>query len=99
MNMADKVLLKLQDNEQARPIVEAIEQDNQQAHIEHLPGMVRIESPGRLTVNRLTVSEKSGRDWDIQELQLNLVSLSGNIDEDDDYFTLAWSGTTNSGDE
>jgi phenol hydroxylase P2 protein len=88
--MADKVFLILQDNEEARPIVEAIEQDNANAIIKYEPGMVRIESEGRLAVNRKTVSERMGRDWDIGEIHLNLVSMSGNLDEDDDYFALAW---------
>lgn len=86
-----KVFLILQDNEEARPIVEAIEKDNEAASIDYQPGMVRIEAEGKLTVNRDTVSELLGRDWDVQELHLNLVSLSGSVDEDDDYFTLAWS--------
>ncbi len=89
--MADNVFLILQDNEDARPIIEAIEKDNQDASIDYQPGMVRIESPGRLVVNRDSVSEFKGQDWDVMELQLNLVSLSGNIDEDDDYFALSWS--------
>jgi len=88
--MTDNVFLILQDNEDARPIVEAIEQDNQNAKVEYIPGLIRIESPGSLTVHRDSVSELIGRDWDIQELHLNLVSLSGNIDEDDDYIKLAW---------
>ena len=89
--MAENVFIILQDNEDARAIVEAIEKDNTDATVDYQPGMVRIESPGRLVVNRDSVSEFKGQDWDIMELQLNLISLSGNIDEDDDYFALAWS--------
>jgi phenol hydroxylase P2 protein len=37
-----------------------------------------------------TVSEKLGQDWDIQELQLNMITLGGNVEEDDDSFTLKW---------
>lgn len=88
--MTENVFLILQDNEEARPIVEAVARDNKDANIHYEPGMVRLESPGRLVVNRETVSELSGRDWDVQELHLNLVSLSGNLDEDDDQFVLAW---------
>ncbi len=82
------VFLILQDNEEARPIVEAIDQDNEGVVIQYQPGMVRIESEGKLTVNRDTVSELVGRDWDVQELHLNMVSLSGNVDEEDEYFQL-----------
>ncbi len=31
-----------------------------------------------------------GRAWDVQELQLGLISLAGNIDETEDQFVLAW---------
>lgn len=86
-----KVFLILQDNEEARPIIEAIGQDNESATIDYQPGMIRIESEGGLVINRSSVSEFVGRDWDVQEIHLNLVSLSGNVDEDEDYFKLAWS--------
>jgi phenol hydroxylase P2 protein len=35
-------------------------------------------------------SDLIGRDFDLQELQVNLITLSGHLDEDDDQFTLAW---------
>jgi phenol hydroxylase P2 protein len=86
----NNVFLILQDNEDARPIIEAVGEDNGEVQIQYEPGMVRMVAPGKLVVNRDTVSKFAGRDWDVQELQLNLVSLSGNLDEDDDHFTLAW---------
>ncbi len=82
------VFLILQDNEDARPIIEAIDQDNEGVVIQYQPGMVRIEAEGKLTVNRDTVSELVGRDWDVQEVHLNMVSLSGNVEEEDEYFKL-----------
>lgn len=91
--MTDKVFIALQDSEDARPIIEAIEQDNPSADVQRMPGMVRIQSPGSLVINRDTVSECMGRDWDVQELQLSLISLGGNIHEDDDKFELAWNLT------
>jgi len=84
------VFLIVQDNEDARPIIEAVEQDNSTVTIQYQPGMVRMEAPGRLVVNRETVEENIGRDWDVQELHLNLVSLAGNVDEDDDKFEISW---------
>ncbi len=86
-----KVFLILQDNEDARPIIDAVAADNENASIQFQPGMVRMEAENKLIVNRATVSELLGREWDVQELHINLVSLSGNVDEDDDYFSLAWS--------
>lgn len=84
------VFLILQDNDDARPIIEAVEQDNPEANIQYQPGMVRMEAAGRLIVQRETVEENLGREWDVQELHLNLVSLAGNVDEDDDKFELTW---------
>ncbi len=85
-----KVYLALQDNDTSRYIVEAIEQDNPAATVQYLPAMIRIESDGELVIHAETVSEKIGQDWDIQSLQLNLITLGGNVDEDDDSFRLKW---------
>ena len=89
-NKKNTAFLILQDNEDARPIIEAVEQDNPDANIQYQPGMVRMEAAGRLLVNRVTVEENLGREWDVQELHLNLISLAGNIDEDEDKFELSW---------
>ena len=86
----NSVSITLQNTEDARPIVDAIVADNPTAVVQHFPAMVKIDAPGRLTINAETVGEKVGRDWDPQELHLSVISLSGNIDEDDDKFELAW---------
>ena len=52
--------------------------------------MVRVICPGKLTIKRASIEERMGRDFDLQELQLYLITLSGNVDETDDEFTLAW---------
>lgn len=88
--MSSKVYLALQDNDTSRYIVEAIEQDNPDASIQYLPAMIRIESETGLIVRAETVSEKLGQDWNIQELQLNMITLGGNVEEDDDSFQLKW---------
>ena len=84
------VSITFQNTEDARPIVDAIAADNPNATVAHFPAMVKIDCPGRLTINARSVSERIGRDWDPQELHLSMISLSGNIDEDDDKFELAW---------
>jgi phenol/toluene 2-monooxygenase (NADH) P2/A2 len=87
--MSDKmVFLALQDNEDARPIREAIEADNPLAVISQYPGVYKIDAPGRLVVNRESVEARLGRTWNPQDIHLSLVSLSGNIDETEDYFAL-----------
>lgn len=85
-----KVYLALQDNDVSRYILEAIETDNPEARVEFQPAMIRVEAEGRLLVQRTTVEEKLGRDWDVQELHLNLITLGGNVDEDDDKLELSW---------
>lgn len=88
--MADKVFIALQNNADAQPIIEAILEDNPAAVVNETPGMVKIDCPGRLVVRRQTVEEKMGREFDLQEMQVNLISLGGNVDEDDDEFVIAW---------
>ncbi len=84
------VFLALQDVDDARPVIEAAERDNPSATIEHQPAMVRITAPNRLTINRETVESISGSDWDPQDIQLILISFGGQLDEDDDHFTVYW---------
>jgi phenol hydroxylase P2 protein len=67
-----------------------IEQDNPTAIVHYEPAMIRIENEGSITINRDTVSELIGMDWVVQSLHVNLITLTGNIDEDDDYFIVQW---------
>jgi len=85
-----KAYLALQDNEESHYIVEAIEQDNPTATVIYQPAMIRIENERKLVVKRETVEDKMGRDWEIQALHVNLITLGGNVDEDDDQFSLTW---------
>jgi phenol hydroxylase P2 protein len=84
------VFISLVTNDISRGIVEAIVADNPEATVTEYPAMVKIDAPGRLVIKRATVEEQLGRQWDVQELHLNLISLSGNIDETDEEFTLQW---------
>jgi phenol hydroxylase P2 protein len=43
-----------------------------------------------MVIKRETISEKMGREIELQELHMHLVTLTGNVDEDDDQFVLAW---------
>lgn len=85
-----KVYIALQDNDISRYIVEAVEADNPDVTIDYQPAMIRMEAKGRLVIKRETVEEKLGQEWDVQELHLNLVTLGGNVDEDDEQFVLSW---------
>lgn len=84
------VFIALQANEDTRPIIDAILADNPHASIKRDPAMVKIDAPGRLVIQRHTIEEQLGRDFDLQELQVNLISLSGYVDETDDTLTLYW---------
>ena len=84
------VFIAFQTNEESRGIVDAILDDNPDATVNQQPAMVRVDVPGRLTINRSTVEEKLGRTFDLQELHVHLISLTGHIDETDDEFTLSW---------
>lgn len=85
-----KVYLALQDNDMSRYIVQAVEEDNPKVTVIYQPAMIRMECEGKLVVNRATVEEKIGREWEIQELQLSLVTLGGNVEEEEDSLTLSW---------
>ena len=85
-----KVFIAFQDNEESRPVIEAILADNPEAVAVHSPGLVKIDAPGRLVVRRETIEEIVGRSFDLQQIQVNLVTLSGHVDEDDDEFSLSW---------
>ncbi|MCB8748084.1 MmoB/DmpM family protein [Rhodoferax sp. U2-2l] len=84
------VFIAFQDNEDSRPIIEAILADNAAAQASYPTGLVKIDAPGSLVVRRATIEELVGRSFDLQQIHVNLVTLSGHIDEDDDQLTLKW---------
>jgi phenol hydroxylase P2 protein len=84
------VFIAFQSNEDSRPIVEAILADNTHAQAVYSPGLVKIDAPDQLTIKRETIEEQTGRPFDLQQIHVNLVTLSGYIDEDDDQLTLSW---------
>jgi len=84
------VFIALQTNEESRGIIEAIVQDNPTAVINEQPAMVKVDVPEFMTIKRATVEEKLGRKFDLQELQLHLITISGHLDETDEEFNLSW---------
>ena len=86
----DFVFIAFQTNDDTRSIIEAIGSDNPNAQITRYPAMVKIDAPGRLVVRRASIEALIGREYDLRELHVNLISLSGNIDESDDEFVLHW---------
>jgi len=94
MSTAGKVRqvgVDLQDSEDTRLLVEAMEADNPGLTVSQIPGIVKVQSPGEIVIRRRTVEEKAGRPWETHEFQLNIVSYSGNIsDWDDDRIVIKW---------
>jgi phenol hydroxylase P2 protein len=88
--MSQKVFMAFQDNDNARYIVEAIMQDNPEAELEHQPAMIRITAEKRLVLNRDTMEETLGREWDVQEMLIDVISIGGGVEEDDDHFIVQW---------
>lgn len=81
----------LQESEENRAIIDAIEADNPDCTVRHMPGLVRITVPGRLVINRASVESRLGRDWETHEFQLAIVSYFGHIAEwDDDEIVIQW---------
>jgi phenol hydroxylase P2 protein len=84
------VFIAFQTNETSRGIVEAITDDNPAAIVNEQPAMVKVDVPDSMTIRRSTIEEKLGRRFDLQEMQVHLITLSGHVDESDDEFNLSW---------
>lgn len=84
------VFIALQANEDTRPIIDAIVLDNPEATVNRQPAMVKIDVPGCMVIRRESIEEQLGRTYDLQELNVNLITLSGNVEEDEDTLTLRW---------
>lgn len=82
--------IDIQDTETNRPVIDAIMEDNPKAEIAHLPGFVRIRSEGGLHIKRETVEKHLGEEWETSEIQLAIISMSGNLDIDEDHIDIKW---------
>lgn len=88
--MSQLAFIVFQDNDNARYMVDAIVDDNPHAEVQYQPAMIRIQAEKRIEIHRQTVEEKLGREWDVQEMLLDVISIGGNVDEDEDHFILEW---------
>lgn len=84
------VFIAFQKNEETRAIVDAIVADNPQAIVNQQPAMVKIDALGRLVIRKSSIEQEIGREFDLQEMHVHLITLSGNIDETDDELSLTW---------
>ena len=86
-----QVGIDIQESEENRALIDAIKQDNPDLTVRHLPGLVKIQSPGQIVINRETVETQLGREWETGEFQLAIVSYAGNFSEwDDDQIIVKW---------
>jgi len=84
------VFVAFQANSDTQAVIEAIRSDNPQAKVNEYPAMVKIDCPGRLVIRRAAIEEQIGREYDLREIYINLISLSGEVDESEDEFVLEW---------
>ncbi len=84
------VFIAFQRNEESRAIVSAIMTDNPKATLDEQPAMVKIDAEGQLVVRKNTIEQHIGRPFDLQEMQVSLITLSGAVDETEDEFVLSW---------
>lgn len=84
------VFIAFQTNEETRCIVDAILADNPKATVDRQPAMVKINAPDTLVVRRTSVEEQMGRDFDLQELHINLITMTGHVSETEDEFIVSW---------
>ncbi|GAC1620067.1 MAG: hypothetical protein NVS9B10_01390 [Nevskia sp.] len=89
-NSTQPVFIAFQANNDTLPIIEAIRQDNPNAVVNEYPAMVKIDCPGRLVIRRESIEEHLGRAFDLREIQINMISLAGGVDESEDEFVLEW---------
>ena len=92
MTATREVGVDLQESgEDVRRMVNAIEKDNPGMRVTHLPGLIKVNSPGKLVIKRETIEEELGLEWENHEFQLSIVSYYGNIsDYDDDEIVISW---------
>lgn len=83
--------LDLTNGIETEAIIEAIQQDNGDLKITRFPGYVKVEALNKLVINRATVEECLGDDWNTEDLQLVVTSYYGFMGEwDDDRIIVQW---------
>lgn len=85
------VSVDLQETEDNRALIDAIKATNDDIIVNHYPGIVKLQSPTRILIEREAVETRLGREWETHEFQMAIVTLAGNITEwDEDEIVIAW---------
>ena len=84
-----KVFIAFQDNEESRPVVEAVLADNPEATAAHTPGLVKIDCPRHLVIRRASIEARTGLKWTTDDtvktiLLGAMLGASGKEDRDPD---------------
>ncbi|GAA4671789.1 MmoB/DmpM family protein [Gordonia humi] len=83
--------IDIQESDDNRMLVHAIASDNPDMTVQQLPGLMKLSAPGRIEINRETIEDRLGREWETGEFQLAIVTYTGNFAEwDDDQIIVAW---------
>ena len=83
--------IDIQESDDNRALVNAIAADNPEMTVTPLPGLMKLSAPGRIEINRETIEDHLGREWETGEFQLAIVTYTGNFAEwDDDQIIVAW---------
>jgi phenol hydroxylase P2 protein len=82
--------LVLQDSEDGRLIAQAIKKDNPGVIITNKPGMIELQREKEIILKASSVEHEIGREWDIEEMQLELVVIVGQVHETDDEIKIYW---------
>lgn len=81
----------IQENEENRAVVEAIEADNDDLTVRHMPGIIRLTKTGQLVINQASIEARLGRPWETHEFQMAMITYFGEFVEwDDDRIVIAW---------
>ena len=84
------VSITLHNNDDARGLIAAIQKDNPASMSHIYPGYIKIDCPDQLIIKKESVEHEIGRDWDVNEIHLSVISLAGHVDEEDEYFLIKW---------
>lgn len=83
--------IDIQESDDNRATTDAIALDNPEMTVRHLPGLMKLSAPGRIEINRETIEDRLGREWETGEFQPAIVTYTGNFAEwDDDQIIVAW---------
>lgn len=72
-------------------LIAAIEEDNEGVVVEDFTVYKKVKAPGKLVVNKETVEEHLGADFDMDQIHIAMSSCFGFItDWDEDHLIIQW---------